>query len=174
MNLFGERVVIEIKVDSYNLPPDCSRRFTVVKYFGDHPDWLLKSDIIPVAPIPNVAGVNGHQVSHSDVVPVPASTHVSAFDGQQMECDPIPVGAVRSGVDVVGPSMERNVMPVSRIGNVVDQNIAPDINHVVSQTNSMVVVAEHFERQCTPLVPPAIVADVIGQHNLQNGMLLFN
>ena len=111
MNLFGEHVVIEIKVDRYNLPPDCSRRFTVVKYFSDHPDWLLKSDIIPVTPIPNVAGGNGHQVSHLDIVPVPASTNVSAFQGHQMECDLIPVGVVCTGVDVVGRHMQYHATP---------------------------------------------------------------
>ncbi|GJY22280.1 ATP-dependent DNA helicase PIF1-like protein [Tanacetum coccineum] len=51
MNLYGERVVIEIKVDKFNLPPECSRRFTIVKYFVfDGPGWIYATvDIVSEA-----------------------------------------------------------------------------------------------------------------------------
>nr|GEW72173.1 nucleic acid-binding, OB-fold protein [Tanacetum cinerariifolium] len=68
MNLYGERVVIEIKVDKFNLPSECSRRFTVVKYFGDHLDYIYHRDIILVASKLNGADVNGKHVGQSDIM----------------------------------------------------------------------------------------------------------
>ncbi|GJT16426.1 replication protein A 70 kDa DNA-binding subunit B [Tanacetum coccineum] len=67
MNLYGERVVIEIKDDKFNLPPECSRRFSVVKYFGDHPDYIHHRDIIHVAPKLNGADLNDNHVVTNDV-----------------------------------------------------------------------------------------------------------
>ncbi|GKB90763.1 hypothetical protein Tco_0963035 [Tanacetum coccineum] len=68
MNLYGERVAIEIKDDKFNLPPECSRRFSVVKYFGYHPDYIHHRDIIPVAPKRNGADLNDNHVGQSDIM----------------------------------------------------------------------------------------------------------
>ncbi|GJS24253.1 replication factor A protein 1 [Tanacetum coccineum] len=114
MNLYGERVVIEIKVDKFNLPLKCSRRFTVVKYFGDHPDYIHHSDIIPMTPKPNGACVNVSEAILPNVA------------------------------DVVDQHMQDDYIHVLLVTNDVDQDIVHDTSHVVAKPNDSHIVADHI------------------------------
>ncbi|GKC74082.1 replication protein A 70 kDa DNA-binding subunit B, partial [Tanacetum coccineum] len=136
MNLYGERVVIEIKVDKFNLPPECSRRFTVVKYFGDHPDYIHHRDIIPVAPKLNGADVNGNHVGQSDIMrrspndaDLNETTNVASFYGQHMQCGITPVSPITKFYDVPGRSMQRDIVSEAILANVADAVDQHKIQH---------------------------------------------
>ncbi|GJU69012.1 nucleic acid-binding, OB-fold protein [Tanacetum coccineum] len=153
MNLYSERVVIEIKVDKFNLPPECSRRFTVVKYFGDHPDYIHHRDIIPVAPklngadvngnhvgqsdimrqIPNDPDLNGQQFCHSDILHVSRSLNVADLNGQQLfHSDILPILETINVASFYGQQL-----PCANVVDAVDQHMQDDIIHVSSVSNDV-------------------------------------
>ncbi|GJU69010.1 hypothetical protein Tco_1255269 [Tanacetum coccineum] len=141
MNLYGERVVIKIKVDKFNLPPECSRRFTVVKYFGDHLDYIHHSDIIPMTPKPNGACVNECINCGITSVPQIPSFNVVALDDNYL---------------------------CRQFQNDVDQDIVHDTSHVVAKPNDSHIVVDHI-RDTIPLVAEDNFDDVIGQQKIQHG-----
>ncbi|GJY22281.1 replication factor A protein 1 [Tanacetum coccineum] len=175
MNLYGERVVIEIKVDKFNLPPECSRRFTVVKYFGDHPDYIHDSHIIPVASKANAADVNvnhvgqsdmmrrsptdadlnGQQFCHSDTLHVSRTPNVAELNGEQFSHSHIlPIPETTDVASFYGQQMEcgiPTVSPISKFYDVPERSMQCDIVSKAILPNVADVVDQHMQDAIIPV-----------------------
>ncbi|GKA77541.1 hypothetical protein Tco_0784002 [Tanacetum coccineum] len=156
MNLYGERVVIKIKVDKFNLPPECSRRFTVVKYFGDHSYNIPHLHIIHVVPklngadvngnhvgqydimrqIPNDPDLNGQQFCHSDILHVSQSLNVANLNGQQLfHSDILPIQKQQMLVLSMVNRFSEAIL--ANVADTVDHHMQDDIIPVSSVSNDV-------------------------------------
>ncbi|GKE42980.1 hypothetical protein Tco_1470264, partial [Tanacetum coccineum] len=154
---------------AFTLGAECSRRFTIVKYFGDHPDYIHHRDIIPVAPklngsdvngnyvgqsdimrrSPNDADLNGQQFCHSDILHVSRTPNVVDLNGQQLfNFDILPIPETTNVASFYGQHMQcgiTSVSPITKFYDVHGRSMQRDIVSEAILSNVTDAIDQHMQ-----------------------------